>query len=294
MPLKIGVDFDNTIISYRKLFHELAVAQGWVPPQPALSKEQVKSVLLKQDGNDLRWQSLQAKAYGPEILRAAPFEGFREFVSSAALQGHEIVIVSQKSVASHYDPSVRLREWALRWCAEQKITGIAPGNIFFEATREEKVARISALKLDLFVDDLPEVLEHPEFPASTTAVWFTQAEPTAKLPGYPICVSWHEVLRFVEVAGQVSAEAAAAVYRTTGWLPTQSRQLKGGNNQIHCTTQKNGCSVLVKRYFRHDSSERDRCKAEFGALQLLWKNGIRNIAEPLYCDPASRFALHAF
>ncbi len=298
MPLKIGVDFDNTIISYHRLFHELAAENGWVPAAPAasatLSKEEVKGLLVAQDGNDLRWQSLQAKAYGAEILRAPPFEGFREFLKNAAEQGHEISIVSQKSVASHYDPSVLLREWALKWLADQKIVGIAPDRIYFEATREDKIARIKALELDLFVDDLPEVLEHPGFPATTTAVWFTQAPLQGAPARFPVCVNWHEVLRFVEVATLISPAAASTFYLTTGSLPTETRQIKGGNNQIHCTTAKDWRSLIVKRYFRASDVERDRCRAEFKALQLLWQNGIRNVPEPLYCDPGSRFALHAF
>ena len=298
MALKIGIDFDNTIISYRQLFHELAAAQGWLPPvsnpSAVLTKEEVKAHLLKQDGNDLRWQSLQAKAYGPDILRAAPFDGFREFLKNAALQGHEISIVSQKSVTSHYDPSVRLREWALRWLAEQKIDGIAADKIYFEATREEKLARIRALKLDLFIDDLLEVLDHSDFPVATTSVWFTQESSGESLSRQLTCANWPEVLRFTEVASQVSADAARAVHKTLGALPTQSMQIKGGNNQIHCVTVKDGRSVAVKRYFRRNSDERDRCRAEFDALELLWHNGIRNIPEPLYRHPDGLFALHAF
>lgn len=41
---------------------------------------------------------------------------------------------------------------------------IGLGNVFFESTREEKLARIRSLNLDRFIDDLVEVLENPDFP----------------------------------------------------------------------------------------------------------------------------------
>jgi hypothetical protein len=39
--------------------------------------------------------------------------------------------------------------------------------VFLEDTREAKVARIAACGCDAFIDDLEEVLTHPDFPSAT-------------------------------------------------------------------------------------------------------------------------------
>ena len=40
-------------------------------------------------------------------------------------------------------------------------------NVFFEATRTEKIARIKALDCTHFIDDLEEIFLDPEFPETT-------------------------------------------------------------------------------------------------------------------------------
>ena len=44
--------------------------------------------------------------------------------------------------------------------------------VFFEETRDEKIARIIALQCSHFVDDLPEVFDHPGFPSATVQMLF--------------------------------------------------------------------------------------------------------------------------
>ena len=51
-------------------------------------------------------------------------------------------------------------------------TQIEPSRVFFELTREAKIARAAALRCDVFVDDLPEILAMPGFPAGMRRVLF--------------------------------------------------------------------------------------------------------------------------
>ncbi|MGO9771878.1 MAG: hypothetical protein ACLPSW_20490 [Roseiarcus sp.] len=44
--------------------------------------------------------------------------------------------------------------------------------MFFEETKDAKIARIAALELDAFIDDLPEILCMQDFPAQTAAILF--------------------------------------------------------------------------------------------------------------------------
>ncbi|MBI4061657.1 MAG: hypothetical protein HY403_09530 [Elusimicrobia bacterium] len=279
--LRIGIDFDNTLIRYDEVFHGLAAARGWTPRRGAASKAAVKKRLLAEDGNDLRWQALQALAYGPKIGKARAFPGFAEFLRAAVKRGDEVFIVSHKSERSHYDPSIELRAAALRWLKDNRIVEnghpdpdlIPAKRVLFAATRDEKVAAIAKLKLDVFIDDLREVLEHPGFPKATLPIRFTGGR------------AWDDIARLADclpIARVLKSRPVAA--RPAG---------RGGNNRVLAVTLENGAEVLLKRYLLDARDGRDRAGAEFAALSLMWAGGMRRAARPIYKDPAGAFAVHS-
>lgn len=281
MKLRIGVDFDNTLIRYDEVFRDLAVERGWLPARTAASKDAVKRGLLARDGNDLRWQALQAEAYGPRIARAKAHEGFFAFLEAARGRGDEVFIVSHKSERSHYDPSVELRTAALRWLKDNRVVEnghpdpslIPASRVVFAATRDEKVAAIASLGLDLFVDDLREVLEHPRFPKSTAAFHFKGGR------------GW------AEAALLADALPAARALKSR---PVSARPAgRGGNNRVLAVGLENGEEVLLKRYLLDARDGRDRAGSEFAALKLMWSSGMRSAARPLYKDPGGAFAVHS-
>ena len=48
-----------------------------------------------------------------------------------------------------------------------------PGqNIFFEETKEQKISRAATLDLDVFIDDLPEILTMPGLPERCRRIRF--------------------------------------------------------------------------------------------------------------------------
>lgn len=290
MPLRIGVDFDNTLIRYDEVFRDLANERGWLPKGTPASKEAVKSGLLKADGNDRRWQALQALAYGPKIGKARAFPGFAEFLRAATLRGDEVFIVSHKSKRSHYDPKVELRAAALRWLKDSGLVAnghpdarrIPAERVFFAADRDEKVAAIKRLNLDLFVDDLPEVLEHPAFPKSTVKVLFTGGQ------------GWRKTARLAECLSAVGPDAYAAIARALKGRPVKAAPAgRGGNNRVLAVTLEDGRRILLKRYLVDPRDQRDRAGAEFAALSLMWSSGLRRAPQPLYKDPGGAFALHS-
>ena len=47
----IGVDFDNTIVSYDAIVHTVALKQGWIGPKLIKSKKQIRGhIRLTMDG----------------------------------------------------------------------------------------------------------------------------------------------------------------------------------------------------------------------------------------------------
>src|SRR5687768_16860309 len=76
--MRLGIDLDNTIISYNSLFAQLAVESGLVPPDVATNKQSIRDYLRRQ-GQEDRWTELQGIAYGSRIEEALPFPGIYEF-----------------------------------------------------------------------------------------------------------------------------------------------------------------------------------------------------------------------
>ena len=110
---------------------------------------------------------------------AALFEGAEAFLRRARAGGHEVLIVSHKTAYGHFDAArVNLRDAALAWMDrkgffQQDGLGVAIANVHFSATRSEKLDRIARLGVTHFIDDLPEVLDDPAFPAGVVKILFT-------------------------------------------------------------------------------------------------------------------------
>ena len=84
--------------------------------------------------------------------------------------GAEIFLVSHKTrfaAAAPLGPD--LHAAARAWLRVHDFAGttIAPERTFFEETRATKLARLAALKVEIVIDDLIEVLGDPAFPAGT-------------------------------------------------------------------------------------------------------------------------------
>ena len=76
--MRIGIDFDNTIVCYDPLFYELGVSKGLIPVNCPANKFAIRTHLSKT--NRMKdWTTLQAEIYGREIWRADAFPGFFKF-----------------------------------------------------------------------------------------------------------------------------------------------------------------------------------------------------------------------
>ncbi|MEK7233793.1 MAG: hypothetical protein AAB268_08250 [Elusimicrobiota bacterium] len=288
MKLRLGLDFDNTVIRYDDVFRRLASRRGWLKGSSARTKDAVKALLLAEDGNDLRWQALQAEVYGSAIDSARFFPGCLDFLKRAAASGHEIFIVSHKSKTSHFDPSVRLRDAALRWMKKNARGLIRSGNIRFADDRDQKILLITALKLDLFIDDLAPVLTHPAFPKATARLHFAAESHDA---GLPRIKRWSEASAALSGLERLGPAAYNAVERICGRPVAAVPASRQSNNRLLKVTLENGGKVLVKRYLVDARDRRERGRTEFRALTLLWENSIRAIPQPLFLDPGGKFAV---
>lgn len=197
----IGLDLDNTLIAYGHAFRDLAVERGLAGPYTPPDKAAVRAEVWAAH-DDLAWQRLQASVYGPEIGRGLLMDGAAEFLLACRDLGHALVIVSHKSEFAAIDPGgCNLRAASLGWLEQNGFFrpvcaggfGFSPGEVFFEAKRSEKVARINRLGCDAFIDDLAEVLAHPGLSPSVRRIRH-QAEP-GEADGCELAGPWPHIAR---------------------------------------------------------------------------------------------------
>jgi hypothetical protein len=206
----IGIDFDNTIADYDCLFAELAAEAGVAAPDGTAKRESRMELRRRLRGSgeagEIAWQELQASAYGPRMGGARVFDGVPAFLSRAHASGAKIYVISHKTRYALRDIEERcdMREASLSWMKEQGLFGggaLAPADVFFHDSREEKVARIAELGCTHFIDDLEEVFNQPEFPADV-AGYLLAADgrtPHLKTAGCRVAVhhSWPSIHRDV-------------------------------------------------------------------------------------------------
>ena len=176
--MRLGLDFDNTIACYDQVFSELAKAWQLVPRTFQGSKQQLREMLQRSPEGDTLWQRLQGQVYGAYMHQAVCFSGFKAFLNVCQARDITLYIVSHKTEFGHFDEDkVNLREAAQRWLYQEQLIGaetspIPVNHVFFETTREEKIARIEALECTHFIDDLLEVLTASSFPETIQKIWF--------------------------------------------------------------------------------------------------------------------------
>jgi hypothetical protein len=162
-------------------------------------KRAIRDCIRRLPDGELCWQRLQGHVYGRGIIQAKMFEGVDSFLRRCRRQGWPVVIVSHKTEFAHHDPTrVNLRHAALDWMAahgffDADSYGLSAQSVYFEGTRSAKLARISAIGCTHFIDDLPEVLADPAFPADVTRILFSAGEACDPIQPYIVCRSWRDI-----------------------------------------------------------------------------------------------------
>ena len=172
----IGIDFDNTIILYDKVFYNIALELRFIEknisPIKFLIREKVRSL---PDG-EMKWRKLQTIVYGKNIQYGEVAPGFLDFIKKCRQKKNKVFIISHKtSYAQLEGKHIDLHFPALCWLQENNffdILGFKRTEIFFLETREEKLKYIKKLNCDVFIDDLVEVFLESEFPKNTLKILY--------------------------------------------------------------------------------------------------------------------------
>ena len=195
----IGVDFDNTIISYDQLVYDIALARGLINNTITKNKRSVRDFIRLLSGGEESWQQLQAEIYGPSISKATLIPGVRDFFSKCSTLGVSVYIISHKTNYANFDvTNTNLRKAAMSWMEDQGLFreaagGINPLHVIFASTRDEKISLISQFSCTYFIDDLVEVFNEKKFPDSTEKILFNRDKnrTTSSMNSF---TSWPDIL----------------------------------------------------------------------------------------------------
>jgi len=293
---RIGIDLDNTILKYDELFYSLAIERSWIDRGCLCDKDAVKEDLAKNmqgiNQKESRWRQLQAWAYGNQIERALLFEGFDGFVQQVRQFNCELFIVSHKTEFSNFDPSVPLRSNAIDTLSKRGFfkpiseggLGFGEKDVFFASSLDEKIYKIRELNLTHFIDDLPKVIFHPEFPNKTKRILFASGS-NEDQKGVLTFRTWKDIKEYFCLSNWLEKTFHSSLSSIT-LLPSS------GNNRIYKIQMDNGENYAVKQYLSLKEDSRPRLEAEFNHLKALKKLGFQNIPQPVLKDRS--WAVYSF
>lgn len=193
--MRIGLDFDNTIANYEGVFHAAALERGLIPDGLGTSKNAVRDH-LNGSGQKDAFTELQGYVYGARMDLVSPYSDAREVIAGWVADGHEVFVVSHKTRRPMLGPAYDMHAAARGFLADQGLFGpgmIAPENAHFLETKEEKIARAAALAVDVFVDDLPEILAMAGFPQGCRRILFDPHFKHDPAPGVTGVDSWQAI-----------------------------------------------------------------------------------------------------
>jgi len=176
--MRIGLDFDNTIVCYDEAIIRLAEKIFDLPKELALTKTGLRDYLRRQ-GREPDWTSFQGELYGPGMKFAQPYNGCIEAINKLLRDGHTFFIISHRSKhpygGQNYDMHAHARNWIntvlysriRTWVLEESHE-----NTFFMETKQDKLQKIKELRIDYFLDDLPEMVDEAKKFVSGKSILF--------------------------------------------------------------------------------------------------------------------------
>ena len=273
----IGIDLDNTIISYDEAFRRIAAEWGLVETPQGTSKARIRDKIRELPDGENHWQEAQAVVYGPRIDDARSMPGVWDFFKQCHEINLKVIVLSHKTKYASKDRNrVNLREAALDWLDRQGFldpyqSPLAEDSIHFFDTRQKKAEAIGKYQCNCFIDDLPEVFENPSCPDEVEKLLLNGNIDFEKIPrGAMRFSSWRAITQYLFRRGDFnkSIKQFVSVFMDTNIL--RGERVEGGrNSRIYRMADINGIKYAVKSYFKSKDDRLDRREEETKALAFL-------------------------
>lgn len=193
--MRLGLDFDNTLISYDQLFYRVALDKGLISLEVPKQKNAVRD-FMRERGIEEEWTRIQGEVYGSRILEAEPYEDMLVTLKKLVNKQIPMFIVSHKTKIPYLGEPWDLHTAARGWLQKHGFhdeNGLAcsQNQIFFELSKQEKIKRIIELGCTHYVDDLPEILDM--LPAHIEKILFAPSFDVQAHPDWKQMSSWQEL-----------------------------------------------------------------------------------------------------
>ena len=256
----LGIDFDNTLVSYDAIFHRVALERGLIPSGLPMTKTAVRDH-LRATGREPLWTEMQGYVYGPRLADAEPFPGVKAFFAACRAQGVPVFIISHKTrhpcLGDEHDLHAAARNWLDKHGFHDAEDAALPAShVFLEVTKLDKINRIAECGCTHFIDDLPELLTAPQFPSNVERFLFDPQCHYESLAEIKNVSNWSEL--YEDILGDVVAISSAIALTGLDGSRVHRSIAGGANNRI----LRLGEIAVVKRYFRHPGDLRDRFSTE--------------------------------
>ena len=281
----VGIDLDNTIIKYDNAFIEAAKFLNINIPGGGTNKIDLKKYCKSLNEGEIIWQKIQGLAYGKLLLKNAKlYTGVKRFIWRLKNKGHEIKIISHKTKFGHFDEEKNsLREIASEFLKNNKIISCdypLVNDVFFLNTRNEKVEKIVSEKVEIFIDDLKEVIfDLKEFSQIKTLHF---DENYRGLNNGKIKSDWQQIDNLINgiwendevisLANHIIKNRIISIYKTS----------QGRNSAVFKLGLDNDTFLKFKIYPVDDNH--DRINSEFYSTKILSDFGFDSIPKPLKYD----------
>jgi len=276
MSERVGLDLDHTILNYSAPIRNWSNRNGLVLER--FDKHSIKAAIFEVAGDD-GWQRFQGWLYSEGVLQAEIFPSVRTFIALCQLRGLDVFVVSHKTEKGHFDQSGRsLRGQVIQRLDQLGFVGSGLGkvkreHIFFSETQAEKISKIAELNLSTFIDDLPEIVLHPDLPKSVQAFMFSDganevSQATLDVTGK----SWERII--AETHGNMTAaELLSLLQEFEPSLCLQSlEEMSGGGNSR--AFDANHGEMFVKLYQPSIADGDNRRARESQASKFLQAQGV--------------------
>ena len=196
----LGLDFDNTLVRYDKLFHQIAVEKGLIEHSLPADKIAIRDY-LRNKGQDEQFTMLQGEVYGLRILEAEPAEGMLEALKNIKKLNIEMVLISHKTKKPYKGPAYDLRKGALKWLEKynffsDSFLSWTLDNINFEETKIQKIGKIQKCQCTHYIDDLEDILAM--IPSNINRIHYSPNKKSNKDSAFERFSSWHEIQRYFD------------------------------------------------------------------------------------------------
>lgn len=291
--IRIGIDLDNTIISYDRAFRLGAIERGLVQKDYKLNKKSLRDLIRSRPNGEIEWQKLQGYIYGEGIHKAELFPGVYRFLWRCRERKICVEVVSHKTKFGHFDANkTSLRTAATNFLTEKGLIGNKNPlikKVTFKSTRSEKIDFIKKNNYDYFIDDLEEIIFSKEFEDQNGIL--LSHNNLSSSDNKCVANSWEEISHIL--LGKLTEDEVGSIASLTiGNNPIANiEKLKGqGNSAIYKILSKKSKKFAMKIY--PEGTSHNRLYSEFESSKIFNALKLKNVQRPHSSDSNLGVALY--